>query len=62
MLCMIDKKSEKRFTQKAWDKMRKGNIVPLRICGYGRIFLYLFDAKGLFWKGKRTWKFFQTAL
>lgn len=48
MLCMIDKKSEKRFTQKAWDKMRKGNIVPLRICGYGGIFFYHFDDKGFF--------------
>lgn len=52
MLCMIDRKSEKRFTQKAWDKIHKGSILTLKICGYGGIFFYHFDDKGLFQQGK----------
>ena len=59
MLCMIDKKSEKRFTQKAWDKMRKGNIVPLRICGYGGIFFIILMIKDFFDKVKESESFFR---
>lgn len=40
MLCMIDRKSEKRFTQKAWDKIQKGSILTSKNCGYGGIFFY----------------------
>ena len=48
MLCMIDRMSEKRFTQKAWGKIQKGSILTLKICGYGGIFFYHFDDKGFF--------------
>ena len=48
MLYMIDRKSEKRFTQKAWGKIQKGSILTLKNCGYGGIFFYHFDDKGLF--------------
>ena len=48
MLYMIDRKSEKRFTQKAWDKIQKGNILTLKIYGYSGIFFYHFDDKGFF--------------
>ena len=48
MLRMIDRKSEKRFTQKAWGKIQKGGILTLKICGYIGIFFYHFDDKGLF--------------
>ena len=49
MLYMIDRKSEKRFTQEAWDKIQKGGILTLKICGYGGIFFYHFDDKGFFY-------------
>lgn len=48
MLYMIDRKSEKRFTQKAWGKIQEGNILTLKVCGYGGIFFYHFDDKGFF--------------
>ena len=57
MLCMIDRKSEKRFTQKAWGKMQKGSILTLKICGYGGIFFYHFDDKGFFDKVKESESF-----
>ena len=53
MLRMIDRKSEKRFTQKTRDKIQKGSILTLKICGYGGIFFYHFDDKGFFRQGKR---------
>jgi hypothetical protein len=45
---MIDGKSEKRFTQKAWGKIQKGSILTLKICRYIGIFFYHFDDKGFF--------------
>lgn len=59
MLCMIDRKSEKRFTQKAWDKMQKDSILTLKNCGYGSIFFYHFDDEGFFSKVKESESFFR---
>ena len=59
MLCMIDRKSEKRFTQKAWGKIQKGNILTLKVCGYGGIFFIILMIKDFFDKVKESESFFR---
>ena len=59
MLRMIDRKSEKRFTQKAWGKIQKGSILTLKICGYGSIFFIILMIKDFFDKVKESESFFR---
>jgi hypothetical protein len=59
MLCMIDRKSEKRFTQKAWDKIQRSSILTLKICEYGGIFFIILMIKDFFNKVKESESFFR---